>query len=153
MKTLLSLAVMFALFSLSAFTQDIPSASPILGKTDIDKGFGPRLHPVLDMVRSHNGADFVVPLGTKVLTTAHGTVSEIGEDEGYGIYVRVQHSDGYETLYAHLSKSVVSRGQLVKFGSVIAESGNSGKSSGPHLHYEVIKDGKNVDPKGYISAS
>jgi murein DD-endopeptidase MepM/ murein hydrolase activator NlpD len=95
---------------------------------------------------AHPGIDIAVPIGTKVLAAGNGRVAVISEDAEYGLAVRVTHSDGYETLYAHLSRVIVKEGQLVAGGEQIALSGNSGRSTAPHLHVEVRRNGTPVDP-------
>ena len=151
----LELVPLLSAFLLSASLAQVPVLSPIVGATadDIVKGFGPRLHPLLNTLRSHNGADFKVPVGTDVLATAAGRVADEGRSESYGVYVVIDHAEGYQTFYAHLSKSIVRRGQMVEAAAKIAESGDSGLTSVPGLHYEILKDKKHLDPKTYIRAS
>ena len=92
-------------------------------------------------------------MGTPVYATADGVVSETQfADSGYGIKIVIDHQEKYQTLYAHLSRITAKEGQKVSKGDLIGYSGNSGKSSGPHLHYEVRKDGQNVNPQPYIDA-
>lgn len=154
MKLMSSVLALGAFLTVSVVAQEKPFLSPIEGKSvaDITKDYGPAFHPLLKITRQHNGIDIPVPLGTDVFATADGTVTNVGEATGYGILVRIRHSNGYETLYAHLSGYVVKVGEKVKAGTKIARSGNSGQSSEPHLHYEVIKNGKNLDPKNYFAS-
>ncbi len=132
--------------------QTAPSICPIRGKTaaDISGDFGPRTHPVLKIVKQHDGVDIEVPVGTPVLATAAGKVVLAGPREGYGLEIELAHGGGFRTLYAHLSKVIVAPGAGVKKGQVIGYSGRSGLASTAHLHYEVVKDGKRVDPKPYF---
>ena len=103
--------------------------------------------------RYHKGIDLAVPVGTSVIAPAGGVVKRVGYDkQGYGKYITVQHDDGYETRYAHLSNINVAPGQQLQGGEVIGQSGNTGASSGPHLHYEVRKDGTPVNPISYMSS-
>ena len=149
----LFLQVVLALAALSPCAgQTAPSICPLRGmsSSDISGDFGPRTHPVLNIVKQHEGVDFEVPVGTPVEATAAGKVTLAGPHEGYGLEVEVAHGGGYRTLYAHLSRVSVAPGARVKKGEVIAYSGKSGLVSSPHLHYEVMKDGKNVDPKNYF---
>jgi murein DD-endopeptidase MepM/ murein hydrolase activator NlpD len=150
-------AVLVACFllALSPCPGQTPSISPIRGKTcsDISGDFGPRVHPVLNIVKKHEGVDFDVPVGTPVRSTASGKVMLAGPVEGYGLEVVVAHGGGFRTLYAHLSRLAVAPGAIVKKGEVIAYSGKSGLVSTAHLHYEVLRNGKNVDPKLYIHRS
>jgi len=95
---------------------------------------------------AHPGLDIAVPIGTKVLAAGNGRVAVISEDAEYGLAVRITHSNGYETLYAHRSRVVVKEGQTVAGGDNIALSGNSGRSTAPHLHVEVRLNGTPIDP-------
>lgn len=118
---------------------------------DIISPFGWRIHPVLGTRHHHNGIDIDVPVGTMVRAAAPGTVSQIYDDpEGYGTAVVLQHADGYLTIYGHLSSILVSPGQYVEVGQPIAESGNTGLSTGPHLHFEIRNGEFPVDPQRYL---
>lgn len=100
--------------------------------------------------RMHKGIDWSVPVGTRVNAASDGTVVFAGTQNGYGICVMIRHADGKETRYAHLSEITVSNGQSVKQGEQIALSGNTGRSTGPHLHFEIILNGSQVDPFTYL---
>ncbi|MGH1558809.1 M23 family metallopeptidase [Caulobacter segnis] len=121
----------------------------------ITSSFGPRVHPVLGYTRMHKGTDFAVPIGTAVYASGDGVVDFVGPHGGHGDFVRIQHKDGVETAYAHLSRYApgVLVGAVVRQGQPIAFSGNTGLSSGPHLHYEVIVRGEQVDPMGFQTTS
>ena len=123
---------------------------PALGK--ITSGFGWRIHPIYKVRHFHNGIDIDIPEGTIVHAAAPGKVYFVGTEEGYGNVVILQHSDGYYTLYGHLSKPLVYTGQFVEAGQAIAESGNTGVSSGPHLHFEIRNGEFPVDPARYLPA-
>lgn len=153
MKTLSCFLFLF-LGAAVAFGQTRPSISPIEGVTEVAPlyAFGPRLHPLLRIVKQHEGVDFAVPLGTRVRAAASGVVLQAEKFAGYGLTVRLKHADGYETLYAHLQKILVKKGQTVTQGQIIARSGNSGTSSAPHLHYEVIRRGERVDPEKFLAS-
>ncbi len=111
---------------------------PINGKVVISSGFNPsRRHPVTHKVRPHNGTDFAVRVGTPVLSTADGVVTKATYSRSAGYYIVIQHRGGYSSVYMHLSKLSVKQGQRVKIGQTIARSGNTGISTGPHLHYEL----------------
>lgn len=112
--------------------------------------FGWRVHPVLGMRHHHNGIDIDVPTGTIVHAAAAGKVFFIGEQEGYGTTVILKHANEYYTLYGHLSKPLVRVGQFVEIGQGIAESGNTGISTGPHLHFEIRNREFPVDPRSYL---
>ena len=118
---------------------------------EITSPFGWRIHPVLGFRHHHNGIDIDVPVGTIVRAAASGKVQFTGEDpEGYGTMLILQHSDGYLTVYGHLSSILVSKGQYVEVGQPIAESGNTGVSTGPHLHFEIRNGEFPVDPQRYL---
>ena len=130
----------------------IPAIMPIDRKKirgNIGK-FGMRLHPVLKRYIGHEGIDFGSPIGTPVYATGNGTVTKDNALAGYGKQVLIDHGYGYRTRYAHLSKILVTPGQQVKRGEIIGEVGNTGRSTGSHLHYEVIYRGRHVDPFNYF---
>ena len=110
-------------------------------------GFGYRIDPVYKTVRLHAGLDFAAPQGTPIYATANGVVRVAGNlGNGYGNHVVINHGYGYETLYGHMFKVKVKPGEKVKRGEVIGWVGSTGKSTGPHCHYEVHKNGRHVDP-------
>jgi len=121
----------------------------------ITSSFGPRLHPVLGYTRVHKGTDFAVPVGTTVYASGDGVVDFVGLHGGHGGFVRIRHSADLQTAYAHLSGYApgVVVGATVRQGQSIGASGNTGLSSGPHLHYEVIANGVQVDPMGFQTSS
>jgi murein DD-endopeptidase MepM/ murein hydrolase activator NlpD len=125
-----------------------PTIKPITGF--ITSGFGMRVHPIFKRLMFHAGTDFSAPVGTNVIATGDGVVSFSGFDRGYGKKVILDHGNGYQTVYAHLSKALIRQGQHVKRGEVIAFSGNTGNSTGPHLHYEVLKDNIKVNPTAFF---
>jgi len=114
----------------------------------ITSGFGMRMHPLLGYTRMHQGIDFGVPIGTPVFAASDGVVEEARWAGGYGRWMKLKHSGGWETGYGHLSQWAVHAGAHVHQGEVIAYSGSTGESTGPHLHYEVIKNGQKINPKG-----
>ncbi len=113
--------------------------------------FGMRWHPTLGGWRMHTGLDLSAPRGAEVYATANGTVAESKALGGYGRQILIDHEFGYKTRYAHLSESFVQPGQEVVRGEVIGLTGNTGRSSGPHLHYEVIYRGNHQNPLNYFS--
>lgn len=131
--------------------ENLPAIQPVLNKdlTRVASGYGWRNDPIYHTRRFHAGMDFTAPIGTDVYATGNGSVSFIGWKQGYGNCVIINHGFNYETLYAHLSKSLVKKGQKVTRGDVIARVGNTGKSTGPHLHYEVHYKGKALDPRNF----
>lgn len=131
--------------------EHLPAIQPVLNK-DLKRtasGYGWRIDPIYHTRRFHEGMDFSAPIGTDVYATGNATVKFSGWKSGYGNCVILDHGFGYETLYGHLYKSFVRAGQKVKRRDVIALVGNTGKSTGPHLHYEVHFRGKVMNPQNY----
>ena len=129
------------------------SAKKFLMKTPIDggrlsSGFGMRRHPILGYTKMHKGTDFAAPTGTKIYAAGDGVVEEAGRKGGYGKYVRIRHANNYKTAYAHMHKygRGIKKGARVRQGQVIGYVGTTGRSTGPHLHYEVHLKGKHVNP-------
>lgn len=126
-----------------------PAIQPVSNKdlNRIASGFGYRIDPVYKTIKLHAGLDFAAPQGTPIYATADGVVRDAGfSDGGYGNHVVVNHGYGYETLYGHMVRIKARRGQRVKRGEVIGYVGSTGKSTGPHCHYEVHKNGRKLDP-------
>ncbi len=133
----------------------IPSIQPIANRqlTRIASGFGMRIDPINKEPIFHPGLDFVAPTGTPIHATGDGVIEEVnGGQSGYGNYVMIKHGFGYETLYGHMSRVNVRMGQKVKRGDVIGFVGSTGRSTGPHCHYEVIKDGHKINPINFFSS-
>ena len=129
----------------------IPAIQPVSNK-DLKKtasGYGVRVDPIYKTTKFHEGMDFSANIGTPIYATGNGTVTKAGWQSGYGRVVVINHGYGYETLYAHMNKINVRVGQKVTRGEVIGEVGNTGKSTGPHLHYEVHVKGRVVNPVNY----
>lgn len=127
----------------------IPSIRPVQ-KGYLGSGFGYREDPFTNKVRYHYGQDFAVNTGSKIYSPAEGKVRFAGDQGGYGKVVKIDHGNGYRTIYAHLSKIKVKHGQTLKRGDFIALSGNTGRSAGPHLHYEVHQYGAPQNPMDYF---
>jgi murein DD-endopeptidase MepM/ murein hydrolase activator NlpD len=127
----------------------MPAIDPIRGGA-IEDGFGIRYHPILHMRLMHEGVDIIAPLGTHVYATGDGVVSYVGRRGGYGNVVEIDNGFGYTTLFAHLKKALVTDGAKIKRGQVIGLVGDTGLSTGPHLHYGVMKNGIFVDPELYF---
>ena len=126
-----------------------PAIQPVSNKdlSRIASGFGSRIDPVYKTVKFHYGLDFAAPQGTPIYATADGTVTTAGSTgNGYGNHVVINHGYGYETLFGHMVRVKVSNGQAIKRGEVIGWVGSTGKSTGPHCHYEVHKNGEKIDP-------
>lgn len=133
----------------------IPAIQPVANK-DMKRtasAWGYRIHPIYKVRKMHYGMDFTAPIGTPVYATGDGKIIQVKGSKrtrsGFGLVLKIDHGYGYETLYGHLSAFNVKRGQKVKRGDVIAFVGNTGGSTAPHLHYEVHKNGKKVNPSYY----
>lgn len=129
----------------------IPAIQPVANKNlkYTASGYGMRIDPIYKTAKFHAGMDFSANIGTPVYATGNGVVKKAGWQSGYGKIIVVDHGFGYETWYAHLNKYKVRVGQKVVRGEVIGEVGNTGKSTGPHLHYEVHLKGRVVNPVNY----
>ena len=130
----------------------IPAIQPVSNKdmTRVASGYGWRIHPIYKTEKLHTGMDFTAPVGTEIYATGNGTVVKVEKDgRGYGNNVIINHGYGYQTLYGHMSKFSVRPGQKVKRGDLIGSVGNTGTSTGPHLHYEVHKNGNPVNPVNF----
>lgn len=127
----------------------IPSIMPTAGW--LSSNFSrSRFHPILHISRPHEGIDVSAPMGAPIVAPAGGVVTRVTKETGYGLVLEIDHGNGITTKYAHCSRIVVREGQRVKRGQVIANVGNSGLSTGPHLHYEIHVNGKVVDPLTYV---
>ncbi len=136
------------------FDEQGRSMRKFLMKTPIDgarisSGFGNRRHPILGYTRLHAGTDFAAPTGTPIYAAGNGTIEMAQRNGGYGKYVRIRHANGYQTAYAHMSRygRGIRKGVRVRQGQVIGYVGSTGRSTGPHLHYEVIRNGTKVNPQ------
>ncbi|HBR29713.1 MAG TPA: hypothetical protein DD734_08980 [Firmicutes bacterium] len=123
---------------------------PLATKGRISSPFGNRMHPILKENRFHSGMDIAVPSGTEVRAADRGKVLISGWNGGYGYYIAIDHGNGLSTAYAHNSRLLVKEGDLVAQGQAIAKSGSTGLSTGPHLHFEVRKEGVPIDPADYL---
>jgi murein DD-endopeptidase MepM/ murein hydrolase activator NlpD len=121
----------------------------------ITSGFGMRMHPVMGYSKMHKGLDFGAPSGTPIFAAGAGTVVEVGKKGAYGNYIRIRHNGQYQTAYAHMSKFAkgIGKGDKVKQGDVIGYVGATGRVTGPHLHYEILVDGAQVNPAKVKMAS
>ncbi len=141
--------------SVSTLQENKPDMSPIDVKdVTMTSGYGIRKHPITGEEQFHQGIDLAAPLGTPVKATANGNVIRIEDEhfdpDKYGKYIVIQHDEVYSTMYTQLSEVLVKEGQAVKKGEMIGKVGESGRSTGPHLHYEVWKNGEKVDPVAYM---
>ena len=126
----------------------IPAIQPVKNEnlTRMASGYGMRMHPILKYRKMHNGMDFTAKTGTEVYATGDAVVKKASRSTGFGNLIVLDHGFGYETYYAHLSKFDVRKGQKIKRGEVIGEVGSTGLSTAPHLHYEVHKNGRVINP-------
>jgi murein DD-endopeptidase MepM/ murein hydrolase activator NlpD len=135
------------------FLASIPAIQPITNKElkRVASGFGYRIHPIYRTYKMHTGVDFTAPTGTPIYATGNGRVElvELGH-RGYGNHVVINHGFGYQSLYGHLHRVKVRQGQSLKRGELIGYVGNTGTSSAPHLHYEVIRNRNKVNPVNYF---
>jgi murein DD-endopeptidase MepM/ murein hydrolase activator NlpD len=131
--------------------QNLPAIQPVLNKDlkQMASGYGWRIDPVYHTRRFHAGMDFAAPTGADIYATGNGQVISAGWQQGYGNCVQINHGYGYVTLYGHMSAFKVRAGQKVKRGDVIGLVGSTGKSTGPHLHYEVHYKGEIMNPQNY----
>ncbi|MEC8610669.1 MAG: M23 family metallopeptidase [Bacteroidota bacterium] len=131
----------------------IPAIQPVKNKElkRVASGFGRRIDPYYKKLKFHYGVDFSAPKGTPIYATGNGTVSKTKRSRrGFGNHIVIDHGYGYQSLYAHMTKYTVRKGQKVKRGDIIGYVGSTGKSTAPHLHYEVHKDGKKINPVYYF---
>ena len=136
----------------SKMLASIPAIQPVANKDlkRMTSGYGYRIHPIYKTRKMHYGMDYSAKVGTEIYATGDGVISKVKRSKrGYGNYVKINHGFGYETLYAHMSKYIVKKGQKVKRGEVIGYVGNTGISTAPHLHYEVRKDNKKINPVNF----
>jgi murein DD-endopeptidase MepM/ murein hydrolase activator NlpD len=137
--------------SLFSALRHVPLTTPVHGgQFEITSGFGPRIDPFTGRAAFHPGIDFAGPWGSNVAATAPGTVVYAGPHPGYGNLVEIDHGYGFHTRYGHLSAVLVRTGQRVTKGSVVGRLGSTGRSTGPHVHYEVWLASKLRDPAHYI---
>lgn len=155
MKNIMLFSILLLLISSTfIFGQgpNTPSLRPVGEEYRISSHFGFQTHPINFKKRHHDGLDISAPIGTPVLATANGKVLIATQDDNkFGKYIKIEHQENLQTFYAHLSEINVKKGQIIEKGQVIGKVGNTGLSTGPHLHYEIIRDGKKVDPKDFFA--
>ena len=130
----------------------IPAIQPVSNKdlSRMASGYGYRIHPIYKTRKLHTGMDFSAKTGTEIYATGNGVIAKVRRSKkGYGNHVVINHGYGYKTLYAHMSRYTVKKGQVIKRGEVIGYVGNTGTSVAPHLHYEVHKNGKKINPVNF----
>ena len=131
---------------------NVPVRKPIVGEIDLSSGFGVRMDPFVRAMAMHTGLDFRGSTGDPARATANGTVTTAGWSGGYGRMVEIDHGNGFTTRYGHLSEILVKVGQTVRIGQTVGRVGSTGRSTGPHLHYETRIDGEAVDPQKFLRA-
>ena len=130
----------------------IPEIQPLKANFKISSTFGMQAHPISKLKRHHDGIDLSAPIGTPVYASADGKISiaDPKGDQKFGKYIRIRHNEEYETFYAHLGDVTVKEGEMIRKGQMIGEVGTTGLSTGPHLHFEIIKNGQKIDPSEMI---
>ena len=136
--------------TVKSYTGNGKFAWPSASSTRVTSEYGYRIHPITGTRRLHRGLDIGAPMGSNVLAAESGVVVTAGWNNSYGYYVTINHGSGYVTLYAHNSKLLVSKGQKVNRGDVIAKCGSTGNSTGPHIHFEVMLNGQLQNPRNYF---
>lgn len=131
----------------------VPVRKPVAGEVEMTSGFGVRLDPFIRAPAMHTGVDFRANVGDDVRATAAGKVVSAGWSGGYGRMIEIDHGNGFSTRYGHLSSIKVEEGQTIRLGQVIGRVGTTGRSTGPHLHYETRVDGEPVDPQRFLRAA
>lgn len=137
---------------LSRTLAQVPYRTPVLGEIELSSGFGVRSDPFLGRPAMHTGLDFRASTGDPVRATANGRVVSAGWAGGYGRMVEIDHGNGLSTRYGHMSRISVKVGEQIHIGQVVGEVGSTGRSTGPHLHYETRIDGEAVDPQRFLRA-
>ena len=130
----------------------LPTAAPIANRIGLSSNYGSRIDPITRQMAQHPGIDFSAPPGTPILATGNGVVLRAETDHAYGQFIEIKHTDGFITKYAHARKLFVTQGQTVTRGQSIAEVGNTGRSTGPHLHYEVSLNGSLINPMQVLAS-
>jgi len=133
------------------FHEEVALAGRPIEKGWMSSGFGRRVDPISGRLAWHAGVDFAGKRGASVVSVAAGVVVFAGTRKGYGRMIEIDHGGGYMTRYGHHDKLLVEAGDLVKKGQLIGRMGSTGRSTGPHVHLEVLKDGRQVDPARYVA--
>lgn len=131
--------------------QEIPLGVPLVGTTHITSPYGARTHPVTGKPSVHRGIDFSAAVGTPVYSPAIGTVESVWTDNSCGNGLKISHSNGYETVYCHLDSVLAKQGDAVGAGCVVAKTGDSGITTGPHLHYAIKYNGEYINPTNWVN--
>ncbi|MBU2915329.1 M23 family metallopeptidase [Reichenbachiella agariperforans] len=145
-----SLAASIFCYVFNVSITDRPSMHPIAPETVITSSFGLRVDPISKTKKPHHGIDFKSPSGTPIKASGDGVILFAEPDGFYGNKVIIQHDKEYQSIYAHLGKIMVETGQTIKKGEIIGTVGNTGRTTAPHLHFEITQNGKHVDPAAYL---
>jgi murein DD-endopeptidase MepM/ murein hydrolase activator NlpD len=145
------LEVLASLLANQKFHDEVALAGRPIKLGWMSSGFGRRVDPITGRMAWHAGADFAGKPGSDVVAVASGVVTFAGERNGYGRMIEINHGAGYITRYGHHDELLVAAGDVVKKGQVIGRMGSTGRSTGPHVHFEVLKDGRQVDPARYVA--
>ncbi len=145
------LEVLASLLANQKFHDEVALAGRPIKLGWMSSGFGRRVDPITGRMAWHAGADFAGKPGSDVVAVASGVVTFAGEKNGYGRMIEINHGAGYITRYGHHDELLVAAGDVVKKGQVIGRMGSTGRSTGPHVHFEVLKDGRQVDPARYVA--
>jgi murein DD-endopeptidase MepM/ murein hydrolase activator NlpD len=145
------LEVLASLLASQKFHEQVALAGRPVKLGWLSSGFGRRVDPITGRMAWHGGADFAGKPGSDVVAVASGVVTFAGEKNGYGRMIEINHGDGFVTRYGHHKELLVAAGDVVKKGQVIGRMGSTGRSTGPHVHFEVLKDGRQVDPARYVA--
>jgi murein DD-endopeptidase MepM/ murein hydrolase activator NlpD len=129
-----------------AWLNQLPIGTPIEDRLGLTSNFGPRIDPFTKTMAFHSGIDFSAPSGTAVLASGKGRVTKVSRDPAYGIFIEIEHADGFASKYAHLRATIVKEGQIVTRGQKIGEVGSTGRSTSPHLHYEISRNDNAINP-------
>jgi murein DD-endopeptidase MepM/ murein hydrolase activator NlpD len=129
-----------------AWLNNLPIGTPIEDRLGLTSNYGPRIDPFTKTMAFHSGIDFSAPIGTAILASGNGKVTKVSRDPAYGIYIEIEHADGFASKYAHARNSSVKEGQTVIRGQKIGEVGSTGRSTSPHLHYEISRNGNTINP-------
>jgi murein DD-endopeptidase MepM/ murein hydrolase activator NlpD len=133
------------------YREDVAMTGRPIERGWMSSEFGRRVDPITGRLAWHPGIDFAGQMGDPIVAVAAGVVVFCGEHQGYGRMVEIDHGGGYSTRYAHQEMMLVALGDVVKKGQVIGLIGSTGRSTGPHVHFEVLKDGRQVDPSRYVA--